>query len=290
MLVSGMAFAKRAPASASSHSPADLAAFPDAGKGWVELGVNYQKTTLKNGDKVTGSGFGILPNVTYAFNNQFAITGGIGYLNAKEPGPSPKDKITGITNPVIGVIYRALDKGQALNIGLAISPTIGKQTVKQDGDHDKFSAISGQNVVNFGIEYAQPVGPVVLGAEAGITYGSDKKTKGKGVYDGLEETIKSAVAFNAGIAVQYKGINKLALTAGFDWNRIPKTESKDVGVQNKAYNQFGLNLEANYNVANNFYVGVNYGHKFNAQVKDGDGDKLYKTSNNSVGLAGTIQF
>ena len=75
MLVSGMAFAKRAPASVSpSHGPADLAAFPDAGKFWVNVDAANNGLEVKanvDNTKVKTNNFTITPSVTYAINKKF---------------------------------------------------------------------------------------------------------------------------------------------------------------------------------------------------------------------------
>ncbi|MBP5296434.1 MAG: porin [Bacteriovoracaceae bacterium] len=295
MLVSSMAFAKRYPASASSKTPADLVPFPDAGKGWVTLDIGSNGKVVKPavGAKDKTRNTSITPSVIYAFNSNVAATFNIGFVTGKDQTLYvDKSKISGFTNPTVGVVYRALDSaknGNDLNIGLSISPTFGKKEVKPRATINKVNAISGQNVVVFDVAWSKNINDFAIGAEFGFAYNGEQKTKNKNT--GVITKHKATQDTNLGINAQYKGVNKLALTAGLDYTKYGKIKTKGAGaaVQSKSFGQLGFGLDANYNVCKNTYVNVNWDHAFKATIKDGDGNKT-KLSGDSFGIGATYQF
>ena len=302
MLVSSMAFAKRIPASASSKTPADLVPFPDAGKGWVTLDIgsngNVFKPAAQGQEKVKTRNTSVTPSVIYAFNSNIAATFDIGFVTGKAPSVEgdAKNKVTGITNPTIGVVYRVLDSaknGNDLNIGLSVSPTFGKKVLKKKSNANavqKSNAISGQNVIAFDVAWSKNISDFVIGAEFGFTYKGQQKVKDKDQDPVEVDKYKATRDINLGINAQYKGVNKLVLTTGIDYTKYGKLKEKGaVGVAYKSFGQFALGLGANYNVCKNTYLGVNWDHAFKATVKDNDG-KLGKVSGDSFGIGATYQF
>ena len=290
MLVSSMAFAKRYPASAGK-TPADLVPFPDAGKGWVtvDIGSNGKVFKPNAGAKVKARNTSVTPSVIYGVNNKIAATFDIGYVTGKTLVNNNKNKISGFTNPTVGVVYRALDSAKNnndLNVGLSISPTFGKQEVKA-GNPNKINAISGKNVIALNVAWAKNIKDFAVGAEFGFTYNGQQKSKAKDT--GAITKIKANQDINVGVNAQYKGVNKLALTAGIDYTKYGKNKTKAGVVNYKSFGQFALGLDANYNVCKNTYVAVNWDHAFNATIKNADG-KLGKASGDSFGIGATYQF
>ena len=301
MLVSSMAFAKRYPASAGK-TPADLVPFPDAGKGWVTLDIGSKSNVFKPTEepRVKARNTSVTPSFIYAFNSNIAATFDIGFVSGKTLNVqgNDKNKISGVTNPTFGVVYRVLDSAKNnndLNIGLSISPTIGKKVVKQKVDRNQENAVSGNNVIDFNVAWAKNISSFAVGAEFGITYIGQQKVKTK-FNDGSEtDRYKPNSNFNLGINAQYKGVNKLALTTGIDYtNYGKKTLRGRAGAANtvihKGFGQLSFAFDANYNVCKNTYVAVNWNHAFKATVKDGNSVKQGKVSSDAFGIGATYQF
>ncbi|MBP5297269.1 MAG: hypothetical protein J6Y94_08070 [Bacteriovoracaceae bacterium] len=307
LLISSMAFGQSS--SPRGGNPADLVPFPNAHTGWFSFDL-IRSTVEDDEDDVEATTLNFVPSLTYAVNQKIALTFGTKFVTGKEFSVAYGDdgggdyeigwgkaKLSGVSfkDLSLGLIWRVLDgtrdNHNNLNLSFNISPAIGKSEIKTDAANNiKVKHLPNKNVLQINAAYSKDIGAAAVGLKFGLAYNGAQKIKFKIPMGEATDKNKATLDFNIGTNVQYRGIDKVALTAGLDYHRYGKLKLKDAEyVYQKAYGQFGLSLGANIQLAKNVYAAANYQHQFETSLKS-RGGKYAELSEDLLGIGATIKF
>jgi len=235
---------------------------PEAGKILSNINLGY---TMRNSDEdITEDGDEMYSAVNLGLEgkigvmDRLAINYGFNFDFARKI--LDEDSSAKFTNYYIGVTGRVADAG-ANKLDLILNVGQG---------NDAFISLSTMAYVDFGVRYGLELDRYNLGFSVRGKYVNDEEVLGETVLDG---------GFDVAFALENEFIFTDNFTAGLDLNYSINDDYGD----SDSYNIFGFNVDLNYGLNQNNFIGVYYAMDFN------DADEIEPTTY-KFGLKFTSQF
>ncbi len=264
----------------SAATTRDLWYLPAQGQFKSETELGYGNTEAEidvpGTSKVKNSKFVGAETLSYAITNEFQIGAQVAFASEKtKNGAGVSDSASGITDPVIGALYRILkqeDSALYLDAFLAVGPSLGKSKSS--------NVLRGSTEIEAKVSIGQNNGVFEYAVVPTISYFTDQKVE--------SDTIKSRVDFGLGVETQYDFNEVVSLNGSLGLTLPGKLKEKTSGEEIKYDYIVDLEVGPSFQILENLSAGVavNYAYGTGEYTLGGTADYTER----SLAITGGLDF